>query len=310
VRIGEHLLYRVAPEQSVRAVEEFEQAISAMPQSAAAHAGLSIALLQTSSLGVRSLSEVANRAEREAKRALELNSNLATSHYAAALLDLLHHWQLDRSEKSFRRALELDPTSVQSRFGYTQLKFATGEVSEAIRITEEALRLDPASPLLGARYCQAFYYARDFHRAEAECRKVIDREPHYALAHYYLALSLGWLGRTDQARQVFDQTEMGSGVIEVDRAWLSFRDGDRQPALDALQRRRELIKQGKRDPSVKLLLCTMLGRMDEAFEAIEAAVASHAVEMLTLHVDPRLDPLRSDRRYSNVLQRVGLTPRS
>jgi hypothetical protein len=54
---------------------------------------------------------------------------------------------------------------------------------------------------LGARYYQAFYYAREFRRAEAECRKVL---PHFALAEYYLALSLGWLGRTNEARLIFD----------------------------------------------------------------------------------------------------------
>jgi DNA-binding winged helix-turn-helix (wHTH) protein len=59
VRIGEHLRYMLAPEQAVRALDQFEQALSATPNSAAAHAGLSIALLQMPLLGMRSLSEVA-----------------------------------------------------------------------------------------------------------------------------------------------------------------------------------------------------------------------------------------------------------
>ena len=308
VRIGEHLLYKLEPEQTMRAATEFEQAIASTPGSAAAHAGLSIALLQMSVIGVRSVAEVADRAEREASKALELDRDLASAHYAAALVSLLQHWELDRAERSFRRALQLDPGSVQSRVGYTQLKFARGEVTEGIRITEEALRLDPASPLLGARYCQAFYYARDYLRAEAECRKVLDREPHYMLAHYYLALSLGWLGRTDQAREVFAATAMPPGVLQVDRAWLSLRDGNRGPALEALRNVRELIPKGKVNASAKLLLCAMLGEQDEAFEAIKAAIASRAVEMLTFHIDPRLDSLRSDPRYPGVLRRIGFTP--
>lgn len=306
VRIGEHLLYKLAPEQSAKAVQEFEQAVSSDPNSARAHAGLAISLMQSSSLGVQPFVEVGGRAEAEAKRALRLDPNLATAHYASGLVDLLYRWRFDQAEKQFLRAMELDPRSVLSRLGYTQLKFATGEVKEAIRIVEEALRIDPASPLLGARYCQAFYYAREFHRAEAECRKVIDREPRYALAHYYLALSLGWRGQIGSARKALDQTDLAPGVLEVDRAWLRFREGDLRPALQTLQRRRALIAQNKVDASAKLLLSVMLDRMDEAFEALEAGIAYHAVELLTIHIDPRLDPLRSDNRYSDVLRRAGL----
>jgi DNA-binding winged helix-turn-helix (wHTH) protein/tetratricopeptide (TPR) repeat protein len=306
VRIGEHLLYKLAPEQSVKAVQEFEQAVSSDPSSARAHAGLSISLMQSSSLGVQPFVEVGGRAEAEARRALQLDPHLATAHYASGLVNLLYRWRFDQAEKEFLRALELDPKSVLSRLGYTQLKFATGEVKEAIRIVEEALQIDPASPLLGARYCQAFYYAREFHRAEAECRKVIDREPRYALAHYYLALSLGWLGQTESARKALDQTDLAPRVLEVDRAWLRFREGDLRPTLQSLQQRRALIAQNKVNASAKLLLSVMLGRMDEAFEALEAGIAHHALELLTIHIDPRLDPLRSDKRYADVLRRAGL----
>jgi DNA-binding winged helix-turn-helix (wHTH) protein/tetratricopeptide (TPR) repeat protein len=308
VRIAEHLLYKLAPEETLRASEHFQQAVAESPNMAAAHAGLAVALLQLSTLGVHSLAEVADRADTAAKRALTLDPDLPTAHYASASLEMAHHWRFDKAETGFRRALELDPTSVQSRFGYAHLKFAKGEVPAALRLIEEALRLDPASPLLGARYCQAFYYARDFHRAEAECRKVLDREPGYALAYYYLALSLGSLGRTDEARRSLDRTSFMAGVLEADRAWLSLRDGDRRPAVQVLERRRQLIAQGKINGSAKLLLCAILGRNDEALEAIEAGMATRAVEMLTLNVEPRLDPLRSDPRFRDVLRRIGLMP--
>jgi DNA-binding winged helix-turn-helix (wHTH) protein/tetratricopeptide (TPR) repeat protein len=304
VRIGEHLLYKLAPEQTVRASEQFQQAVSATPSSAAAHAGLSVSLLHLSTLGVQSLAEVADRAEQAATRSLELDPNLATAHYAMASLHLLRDWQFGKAEASYRRALQLDPSSAQSRFGYAQLKLSTGDVNGAIRLIEEALRLDPASPPLGTQYCRAFYFARDYRRAESECRKVLDREPGYTLAHYYLALSLGALGRTAEARQSLDRTALMPGVLEADRAWLSLLDGDRKPAMSVLEKRRALIAQGKVNASAKLLLATILGRMDEAYEALEAGLSTHAVELLTIHIEPRLDPIRTDPRYSDLLRRV------
>jgi len=294
VRIGEHLLYKLSPEETVRASGHFQQAIAASPGSAAAYAGLSVALLQMSALGQCSLPEVAERAAAAGRRALELDPDLAAAHYANGLLNLLHRWHTESAETEFRRALQLEPASVQTRCGYAQLKFATGQVAEAIRLIEEALRLDPASPRMGARYCQALYFARDYRRAEAECRKVLDREPRFAMAQYYLALSLGWLGRTNEARQ------------SLDRAWLSLRDGHPRPAWEALERRRELIRRGKLNATANLLLCTMLGRNDEAFEAIEAGISARAIEVLTLNVDPRLASLSTDPRYPAVLRRIGI----
>ena len=86
--------------------------------------GLSIALLQMPLLGLRALAEIVDRAEADANRALELDPNLASAHYAAGLVSLFHHRHFDQAEKHLTRALELDPTSVQARLGYTQLKFA------------------------------------------------------------------------------------------------------------------------------------------------------------------------------------------
>lgn len=307
IRIGEYLLYQWAPEQSVRAAEQFEQEISVNPGSAAAHAGLSIALLQMAAHGLRPLPVVAARADAEAKRALELDSKLHSAHYADAL-SKLHNWRLEESEKSFARALELEPASVHTRLGYTHLKFAKKEIHEAIRLIEEAIRLDPVSPLLGARYCQAFYYARDFHRAEAECRKVLDRQPHYPMARYHLALSLGWLGRIEEARKSLDGINVGPGVVEADQAWLSLREGDTRAAKEVLERRRESIRQGKMRASTKILLCAILGEKDEAFEAMNAAIAARAFEALTFNVDPRLDPLRTDARYGSTIRQIGAKP--
>jgi DNA-binding winged helix-turn-helix (wHTH) protein/tetratricopeptide (TPR) repeat protein len=307
IRIGEYLLYQWAPEQSVRATEQFEQEISVNPNSAAAHAGLSIALLQMAALGLRPLPVVAARADAEAKRALELDPKLHSAHYADAL-SKLHNWQLEESERSFARALELEPASVHTRLGYTHVKFAKKELGEAMRLLEEAIRLDPVSPLLGARYCQAFYYARDFHRAEAECRKVLDRQPHYAMARYHLALSLGWLGRIEEARKSLDGINVGPGVVEADVAWLRLREGDKRTAMQVLERRRESIRQGKMRASTKILLCAILGEKDEAFEAMNEAIAARAFEALTFNVDPRLDPLRTDARYRGVIWQIGAKP--
>jgi tetratricopeptide (TPR) repeat protein len=218
-----------------------------------------------------------------------------------AMVHTFHHWDFPKAEAEFRRALKLQPEAVQTRLGYSRLKVATGELAQARQLVEEALRLDPASPSLGVEYCRLFYYQRDFRRAESECRKVLDREPGYALAHYYLALSLGMLGRLDEARAALQQSRLMPGVVEADHAWLRARAGDRSVAMAVLVKRRELMRQGTVNASAKLLLAALLDRNDEAFEALDAGIANRSPDLLTLQFEPRLDSIRQDPGYSEVL---------
>jgi Tfp pilus assembly protein PilF len=296
----------MAPEEAQRATEHFERAIAANPGSADAHAGLAISLTALSLFGVQPGPAVLPQAGKSAARAVQLNEKSSTAHVAMATVQMYRNWDFRRADAEFRRALELDPESVEARLGYARLKQTAGDQGNALRLIEEALRLDPASPPLGAEYCRLFYYQRDFRRAEAECRKVLDRERGFALAHYYLALSLGWLGRSQEANENLDRSGLLPGVLAADRAWISAREGNRRPAAAVLEERRELIRRGKVDATAKLLPAAILNRLDEAYEAVEAGLERRAPELLTLHMEPRLDALRSDPRYPAVLRRIGI----
>ena len=306
LRIGEHLLYKLAPEQTIRASDYFERAIAANPQSAGAHAGLSISLFHIALFGVRSLPEILPRAVETARKALELDARSSAAHYALAMVYTFKDWRFAAADLELRRALELDPESVQVLLGYARLKMITNDLSGALRLVERAMRLDPASPAVGVESCRLYYFRRDFRRAEAECREVLDREPGYALAHYYLALSLGLLGRTAEGDESLNRSGLMPGVVEADRAWLKWRDGDRRLAVSVLERRRELVRGGKVNASAKMLLAAILGRMDEAYESIEAGLDVRAPELLFILAEPRLDPLRADPRFPSVLQRIGI----
>jgi DNA-binding winged helix-turn-helix (wHTH) protein/tetratricopeptide (TPR) repeat protein len=304
VRIGEHLLYKLSPAESKRAVDYFERAVAANPRSGAAQAGLSISLQRLSMLGVVSLPEIIAPAEQAARRAVAYDPESSVAHYALGSVVMLKDWDFAAAERSHLRSLELSPDSAQTRMSLAWLYSARGRLDRAQQVLEEALRLDPASPALGTVYCQLFYRQRDFHRAEAECRKVLDREPSYALAHYHLGLILGFLDQYDEAERAFRRSGLMPAVVEADLAWLQLRRGNRSPARALLDVRREQVRKGQVDASAKLLLATILDLRDEAFEAIETGIRVHAIEILNLGVEPRLDSLRSDPRFAPVLQRI------
>ncbi len=304
VKIGDHLLYKLAPEEVVRAAVHYEQALTANPRSAAAHAGLSTALIYQSMLGVQSLAAVVPRAEAAAELALRIDPQLASAHHAHASVLMVKDWALSRAEAGFRRALELDPSSVQSRMSYAQLKLAMGDAKASLRVTEEALRLDPASPLLGAQYCRGYYYLRDYHSAAVECRKVLDREPSYALAHYYLALSLGFQNLFSEAKSHLRKSGLREGVLETDEAWLEARAGNLAPARRLLAARHKLVEAGRLDESAKILLAAVLSEMDQGFSALDAGVRNRAPEILMAELEPRFEAFHPDPRWRSFVDRL------
>lgn len=308
VRIGQHLLSRLSPAATERARGYFEKALAADQNLAEAHAGLSLVYAQMAGFGMVAPSEAAAAASAAAEQAMRLDANSGYAHLARAVAIMLQRGDLRRAEESFQKALLYDGTTIPANYYYSYLKQAQGDLRSAQRLVEGAMQLDPVSPALGTQYAISFYQQRDFERAAAECRRVLDREPYFGLAHYYLALSLGHLGRFPEAEQHLSRSGLQSGVIATDLAWLKARQGDLRPARAALAEQRRLIAAGDVDSGAKILMTITLGLNDEAMEAIEATVTQRSSGMMTLLADPRLDPLRRHPRFGELLRKAGLSP--
>lgn len=292
VQIGKHLLAKLTPAEASRAHEYFQRAIVADPSSAEAHAGAALALVQLTALGGVAPHLAIPEVQSLAKRALHLEEGNALALAASGAALLIKGQDLAQADRYYRRALEREPNSVTIRYGYSYLKLALSDLDGARALIEEALRIDPASPRIGTQYGTIFYYQRDYLRAAEEFRRVLHREPGYALAHYYLALSLGFLGEADEALANLDASRLNPDVLATDRVWLLAMRGDPAPARELLAERQHLVESGKLDASVNLLLAATLGEKDLATAAIEAANATAAVERMTIHLEPRLDSLR------------------
>lgn len=299
-RIGRHMMAKFTPTETLRAREHFERAIVADPRSAEAHAGVALSLVQLSRLGMASPGTTVPQAKHHAEIALQLDASNSYAHTAAGAVHLLESVDLQAAARHFRLALNQEPDSVSIRSVYSHLLLAMGDLDGAHALVEEALRLDPASPSVGTQYGALFYFQRDYKRAAAELGRVLEREPGYALAHYFLALSQGFLGDFDEAERNLKSARLNPDVVRTDRAWLKAMQGDLRPAKELLAERRLMVQDGTLDVSANLLLACTLGEADEAIAAVESAIETRAAEMLTLHAEPRLDFVRSDSRYTRL----------
>jgi DNA-binding winged helix-turn-helix (wHTH) protein/tetratricopeptide (TPR) repeat protein len=304
-RIAQHLVSKVTPAELRKAIAYFEKAVKEHPSSASAHAGLAKALALLPGFGAGGQPELL-RAREEAQVALRLDGNHPAALLALGITQGVTDWDFAGSERSLRRAIAADPRRADAYFALSQLLSFNGRAGESLDLMERARRLDPVSPLLGTQYGRLLYNQRQFERAATELRAVLEREPHFTLAHYYLGLTYGFLGRYGDADRHLSAAELNEDVLKTDRAWLSLQRGDPKPARDRYAEVRRMVENGQVGPTSTLLLAVALGDFDEALSGLEKGLPSRDGAILVVHSDPRLEPLRGDPRYRAFRERAGL----
>ena len=294
--VARHLWNKLSDRELAKAEQWFRRAVNEDPSSALARAGLADALYFQGEMGALPPRQAYPQAKVEARKAIELKTRLPLGHVVlGGLLAADFKWQ--EAERELKKALDLDPRSVRALHGYGCFLMRLGRFDEAREVIHRARLLDPASPILGMLEGRISYYARDYDRAARELSAVIDREPGFRLANYFLGLSHGFLRNESQAIQALQSaglspTELGSHI-----AWVKGQNGGSNVAEDTLQ------AESSGDGAV--YLAAQLGRSDIAFAILNDAWKRRLPLMLSLRVDPRFDPLRADPRFSELLERTG-----
>jgi tetratricopeptide (TPR) repeat protein len=281
------------------AIESFRRAVEIDPGYAAAWAALANAYVYR-----LPSHENMPRARHAAQTALNLDESLGEAHAALAQVRFFFDWEWSAAESSFLRALALAPNSSTIRQRYASLLWAEGRLDEARHQLVRAEQLDPMSLFTKLELARTDYFARDYDAALAAYRDLLERDRDFWWAHMFLGISLQQAGRLDESagalitahRMLSDEVGTtlqvsfdASGYEGLMRAWItSGQNDDRvQPTSLAAQH-------------------AFIGDLDEAFRWLEIAFEQRTRALVWIGVDPQYDALRTDPRFGNLLQRMGL----
>jgi len=181
-----------------KAIEYFQGAIAKDPNDALSYAGLANAYRGLSSLYMAPL-DAMPKARAAAVKAVELDETLAEPHASLGTVKLFHDWDWPGAEKEFRRALELNPSLVEAHLGEAIYLATLGRFDDALAEDKLALSLDPASPRARVASLTHSYLARRFDRTIEECRKAIELAPNVGTPHATLGIVLSYEGRSAEA---------------------------------------------------------------------------------------------------------------
>jgi len=291
-----------------KALNFFNQAIAEDPQYALAYAGLADCFTSLHDYSIISSEEGIPRARSAVQRALALDDSLAETHAALGRLKFYYEWDYPTAEREFRRAIELNPNYATAHLWYAEFLRAMGRHGEAQAEVKRARELDPLSLIISTSIGVTYFFARQYIPAIEQYRKTLEIDPNYLSAISWLGMAYEQTGQYQEAITTF-QKELeilgpGPATIMLERVYiLSGRRDEARRLFNNLMQ----TKSQKPLPAIYLALhYSALGESIPALDNLEKAYAERETYLVLLNVDPRFDGLRAEPRFHDLLRRVRL----
>ncbi len=294
-----------------KAIGYFNQAIDKDPNYALAYAGLADAYVLLSAYAEASPKDSLPQAKAAAANALELDSTLGEAH--ATLGNALVAYDLNFAEanREFRRAIELNPNYATAHQWYAETGLVPlGQFEEAIAEARRALELDPLSIVINADVGTTLTNARRYDQAIEQLRKTVDMDPGFYYTHWTLGNALELKGRNEEAIAEYKKaTALNDDPLP--RALLGHlyaKIGRKDEALEILKKLREQRESSEQryvSPYNLALIHIGLSQKDEAIQLLEETYEDrNGYDLAFIKIEPMLDPLRGDPRFEALVRKV------
>jgi serine/threonine-protein kinase len=303
------------PEDINQAIKYFQDAIKLDPQYALAYSGLADCYVLGSVLQMPP-KEAMPLAMDAARRALSIDDQLAEAHTSLAKIKLSYEWDWPGAESEFKKAIQLNPGYATAHQWYGVYLSEMGRHDESIRERMTAQELDPLSLSITTGLGRALFWARRYDDSIQQLQSAMPKDPNYSDTYWSLGLAYEQKRMYPEAIAAFQKAVDLSKVSEANEGkpemlaalGHAYALGGRQSEAKAMIEK--LAKLAASHAYVSSygvsLIYVALGDKETAFQWLERAFQERDENFIHLKVDPRLDPIRSEPRFQQLLQRVNL----
>jgi TolB-like protein/Tfp pilus assembly protein PilF len=306
---GRYYWNKRTPDGIKRSIEQFEQAIALDQNYALVYAGLADSYIQGIWHVPLDPKDALPKAKAAALQALKIDDNMAEAHTALGNIYQME-WQWAKAGEEYERALELNPSLARAYHVQAFHLDIIGQHEEAIQAINHAQALDPLNMMINSDMSIILWNAGHQDEALAQGLKVIEMEPNFAPGHRAMSLLYQFQGREKETVEAYFKTLILDGRSEADVA--VFRQVYAKKGIRGIYQK-DLAEQlshrarGSYSSPIRLAqLYTLLGQKDEAFKWLAFAITDHNAESALIKQSPFFNPLRSDPRFQDLLQRIGL----
>lgn len=293
-----------------KSTEFFQQAILRDPGYALAYSGLADAYAMLGFRGGFPSKDALSRAKAASLKAIELDDNLAEPRASLAFIAETYEWNWAMAEREYKRAVQLNPNDARTHNWYAGYLMYVGRQEEGIAEARRARELDPLSLPVNNALAGRFLAAGRYDLALEQVQKTLLLDPHFAPAHQTLGWAYLHTGKWEEAIQEFQKALQLSGTedtdLMLDLGFAYATVGERGEAGKILDKLKSLRERGIVPSGSIGILYGALGDSNEAFVWLEKAYQERDPQLTYLKAGRRFGPLRQDPRFRALVQRVGL----
>jgi len=299
------------PADLQRALDFFQQAIARDRNYAPAYAGLADAFVLMGAAGydVLPVSEAMEKGRSAALEALQMDDTLSEAHASLAFIMYSYEWKWEAAEKEFQRALSLNSGNATAHQWYSEYLADLGRWDESKVQAKAALMLDPLSLIINENMARPYYFSREFDQAIKASQETLRLDEGFPIAHLRLGRAYAAKGMFAEAIgefQRFSKLTGGSTLALASLSNVRGRMGNRHEALAMIADLKTLAKH-KRVPAYQFAIAYVgVGDADQAIEWLNKAYNERSDFLVCSKVEPLFDTLHSDPRFHDLIHRVGL----
>jgi len=304
-----------------KGIDYFQQAIQVDPNYAPAYAGMAALYINLANYNFALIPprEAAVKAKAAATRALQIDDSLASAHASAALVAYQWEWDWDTAEREFQRAIQLEPASsstyeptpASTYHWYAHYLMTMRQTEASSRAWRRALEMDPLDLANNAHQGWHSLFLRRYDESVELLKNAIELDPTFPVPQWYLGLAYEQQGAFEAAIRQFETCVRLTGGRPSMLALLGHAyaaAGQRRQAQAILQQLAAASAHSYVPNYPVAVIQAALGQTDDAFASLEKAYDDRDSWMDYVALDPRLDSLRSDSRFADLLRRMNLRP--
>ena len=290
-----------------RSIEEFKEAIKLDPNFALAYVGISESYAVMPSYPYMSPKDAMPQAKAAIAKALALDPELPEAHTVSAVIASVYDWDWATAEREFKRSLELDPNLALTHYRYAWVYLSPmGRHDEAIAEMKRAMELEPLSLVQGANFAAVYIYARQFDNALDQAKKTYDLDPSMVTGQSWMCRSYDVKGMYAESLAISEKTVQTNFPFFQDISYAYVKSGRPREAEAVINKWKEVEKTKYIMNYWVASSYAALGEKEAAFAELEKAYQAHDWFLPRIKTDPFLDPLRDDPRFADLVRRIGL----
>jgi len=303
---GRYYASQESEQDTKRAISFFDQAIALDPRYALAYEARAESFFDMGDFSLP-MSEAKPKVERDVTAALSIDDKLIEARATQANLEFQYDWDFARAEEDFKRAIALNPNYAGAHLQYTYYLALMGRPMEAVAEIKLAQQLDPVNPQIVIDSTLPYYVARQWDQAIAELRKSLEMFPNLFIPHMALGSALIEKGDASAGVEELEKARAidANPVVLGNLGYAYAKSGRKDEARKLIAELKEKAKERYVPPFWIAAIYVGLDEKDEAFAWLEKAYQDREWWLVWIKMDPKMDSLRSDARFIDLMRRVG-----